>query len=191
MKSTGTYLFTSERLGFRPWIQNDLEEFAAMNADPEVMQHFPKPLSREESQEFLDRLFRHYAKHGYCYFAIETLETGELIGFTGLAYQVYESAFTPATDIGWRLKKSAWHKGYATEAANRCLKYAFEDLKLEKIISTCTNKNRPSERVMQRIGMKKMGEFDHPRLQEFPGLQPCIYYEITRSQWLEKHSSVK
>lgn len=82
MKPDITYLFTSERLGFRPWMHNDLDEFAAMNADPMVMEHFPKPLSRKESAEFLDRLFKHYAAHGYCYFAAEVLENRELIGFT-------------------------------------------------------------------------------------------------------------
>ena len=91
MASYRKYLFTSQRLGFRPWGKDDLEEFAVMNADPEVMEHFPKPLSREESAEFLKRLIEHYRNHGYCYFATEILETGEFIGFTGMAYQTYES----------------------------------------------------------------------------------------------------
>lgn len=177
------YLFTSERLGFRPWSSNDLENFAAMNADSTVMRHFPKPLSREESEDFLDRLFKHYSKHRYCYFAAEVLETGELIGFIGLAYQTYESDFTPATDIGWRLKSSAWGKGYATEGAKRCLQYAFEDLNLEKVISTCPERNKASERVMQKIGMTRMGEFEHPNLQEYPDLQKCLLYEV-KNTWL-------
>lgn len=183
MESATNYLFTSPRLGFRPWVQDDLEEFSAMNADPVVMKHFPKPLSNEESGEFLDRLFKHYSTHGYCYFAAEILETGELIGFIGLAYQTYNSIFTPATDIGWRLKRTAWGKGYATEGAKRCLEYAFEDLKLKRVISTCTQQNQASERVMQKTGMTKMGEFDHPRLQEYPNLQKCVWYQITNEQW--------
>ena len=180
MDVNSNYLFTSQRLGFRPWTPDDLEEFAAMNADPAVMEYFPKPLSREESAEFLDRLFKHQAKHGYCYFAAEVLKSRELIGFIGLASQSYSAPFTPAIDIGWRLKRSAWGNGYATEGAKRCLQFAFEDLQLEKVVSTCPRKNHRSELVMQKIGMKKAGEFDHPNLQEYPVLQKCVWYEIEK-----------
>lgn len=183
MEPATKYLFTSPRLGFRPWFLDDLEEFAAMNADPVVMKHFPKPLNKEESVEFLNRLVKHYSTHGYCYFAVEIKERGEFIGFIGLAYQTFDSHFTPATDIGWRLKKSAWGRGYATEGAKRCLKYAFEDLQLERVISTCTLHNHASEKVMQKIGLTGMGEFDHPRLQEYPKLQRCVLYQIKTEQW--------
>lgn len=97
-----------------------------------------------------------------------------------MAYQNYEANFTPCTDIGWRLKCSAWGKGYATEGAKRCLQYAFNELKLERIISTCIIQNSPSENVMRKIGMKKMGLFKHPRLSEFPAIQECLWYEITK-----------
>lgn len=187
IKAIDNYLFTSERLGFRPWAKADLEEFAAMNADSEVMEYFPKPLSREESAEFLERLLAHYDTHGYCYFATELLETGELLGFVGLAYQTYDADFTPAVDIGWRLKKEFWGKAYATEGAKRCLKYAFEELELEQVISTCPLVNKRSERVMKKIGMIKMGEFEHPRLQENPELQPCVLYRITKKDWRSKN----
>ena len=170
------YLFTSERLGFRPWFEEDLEEFAVINADPLVMKYFPKPLTEEESAEFLHRLIKHYSKHRYCYFATEVLESSELIGFIGLAYQTYDSEFTPAIDIGWRLKPAGWGKGYATEGAKRCLKYAFEELSLQAVVSTCPKKNHRSEAVMQKICMTKIGEFDHPRLQEYPELKRCVLY---------------
>lgn len=75
------YLFTSQRLGFRPWTNDDLGEFSAMNADPRVMQYFPKTLNKDESKDFLDRLHKHNENHGYCYFATEIIETSELIGF--------------------------------------------------------------------------------------------------------------
>ena len=107
----------------------------------------------------------------------EVLETGEFIGFIGLAYQDYETEFTPATDIGWRLKKSAWGNGYATEGARRCLEYAFKDLKLDKIISTCTLNNTKSENVMRKIGMSRKGEFNHPRLKDYPAHEKCSWYE--------------
>lgn len=174
------YLFTSERLGFRAWNDDDLEEFAKLNADPDVMEHFPNILRFEESEDFLKRLHLHFQKYGYQYFAVEILENAELIGFIGMAHQTYDSEFTPNTDLGWRLKKSAWGKGYATEGAKRCIEYAFNELGLEKLIATCTENNIKSEKVMQKIGMKKKGNFLHPKLVEYPSLQKCVCYEISR-----------
>ena len=138
------YLFKSKRLGFRNWMDEDLQEFAKLNADSEVMEHFPETLNKKETKAFIQRLQLHFDKNGYNYFAIEVLETGEFIGFIGLALQNYKTDFNPATDIGWRLKKSSWDKGYATEGAKRCLEYAFIDLNLKKVISTCTENNTNS-----------------------------------------------
>lgn len=174
------YLFTSERLGFRNWSEDDLQEFAEMNADPEVMEHFPNTLTKNESKEFIQRLQKHYKDYGYNYFATEVLETGELIGFIGLAHQQYTSEFTPAVDIGWRLKKSAWKKGYATEGAKRCLTYAFDTLKIARVISTFTINNLKSENVMKKIGMTKLGEFKHPKLKGYPKFEKCFCYEIRK-----------
>ena len=179
------YLFTSDRLGFRNWTVDDTEAFAQINADADVMQYFPKPLTYKETEDFVERLMNHFQKHGFNYFATEILESGELIGFIGLAYQSYESDYTPAVDIGWRLKKSAWGKGFATEGAKRCLKFAFESLELEQLISTCTLMNHPSEKVMQKIGMQKAGLFKHPRLKDYPELENCICYKISKHEWLE------
>jgi len=172
------YIFKSERLGFRNWSKEDLDEFAEINVDSQVMEHFPKPLTKSETEEFIQRLQKHYSERGYNYFATEILGTGELIGFIGLAYQDYETEFNPATDIGWRLKKSTWGKGYATEGAKRCIEYAFNDFKLDRLISTCTENNARSENVMKKIGMAKKGEFNHPKLKEFPDYEKCIWYEI-------------
>ena len=177
------YLITSARLGFRNWEKEGLAEFSKMNADLEVMEHFLNPLSIEESSEFIDRLQRHYAKHGFNYFAVEILETEEFIGFIGLTYQEYESEFTPAVDIGWRLKRSVWGEGYATEGAKRCLQFGFEELGLESIISTCTQKNLKSEKVMEKIGMMKKGEFNHPKLKAYPEYEKCLCYSISKSEW--------
>lgn len=178
------YLFTSKRLGFRNWTTEDVPEFAEMNADDHVMEHFPKPLTPKETAEFVERLQGHYQKKGYSYFAVEILETGEFIGFIGLAFQEYTTAFTPAVDIGWRLKQSAWGKGYATEGAQQCLDHAFNTLKLEKVIATCTLQNVKSEQVMRNIGMQKLGEFEHPKLEAYPAYQRCVCYGITPARWL-------
>lgn len=173
-----SYVFTSDRLGFRNWYDQDLADFTTLNSDPSVMEHFPKTLSRNETVDFMVRLQNHFEKYQFNYFATEIKTTGEFIGFIGLAHQEYLSPYTPATDIGWRLKKEAWKKGYATEGAKRCLEYAFSELQLTKVIATCTLKNTKSEHVMKKIGMIKVGEFLHPKLNNFPDYQSCLCYEI-------------
>lgn len=175
------YILKSERLGFRNWTKSDLTELAKINADPEVMEYFPKLLTEKETSEFIDRLIKHYDNNGYNYFATEILETGELIGFIGLAFQDYKTDFTPAIDIGWRLKKNAWGKGFATEGANKIFEFGFSELNLDKIISTCTEKNSKSENIMKKIGMDKIGEFNHPKLKEYPEYQKCVCYRINKN----------
>ncbi len=105
------YIFITKRLGFRNWRHSDIKEFAKINADSEVMEHFPNTLSEKETENFIERQKKSYQERGYNYFATEILETGELIGFIGLAYQTYEAEFTPAVDIGWRLKKISLGQG--------------------------------------------------------------------------------
>jgi RimJ/RimL family protein N-acetyltransferase len=172
------YIFTSDRLGFRNWTTDDLPELTAMNADVEVMKYFPKLLSWDESSNQLQRMQKRYYDDGYTYFATELKATGEFIGFIGLAYQEYETDFTPATDIGWRLIPSAWGKGYATEGALKCLEFGFKTIGLKKIISTCILQNIPSENVMKKIGMTRKGEFIHPLLSDYPSIEKCVWYEI-------------
>lgn len=173
-----SYLFTSERLGFRKWKTEDIEEFAALNSDVEVMEHFPKTLSRQEVEKLIEDLKSHFVENGFTYYATEILASKEFIGMIGLAFQKYETEFTPAIDIGWRLKRSAWGKGYATEGAKRCLAYAFDDLGIERIISVCTIGNIKSEKVMKKIGMKKVGTFNHPEMIDHPAYQQHFCYEI-------------
>ena len=176
------YIFESDRLGFRKWTNNDLRILSEINSDPDVMEHFPYTLSTKESEDLLKRLINHYNEKGYTYYATEILETGELIGFIGLAYQTYKTEFSPATDIGWRLKKSAWGKGYATEGAKRCLEYAFKVLKINRIFSICTINNSKSENVMKKIGLIKKGEFNHPELIDYPKYKKNIWYEIKNKE---------
>ena len=154
-----------------------------MNSDVEVMEYFPKILTKKENDELFKKLRIHYKKHNYTYFATEILANNKLIGFIGLAYQEYKTKFTPAVDIGWRLKKSAWGKGYATEGAKKCLEFAFNELNLNNVISTCTEKNYKSENVMKKIGMEKIGGFNHPELKEYPEFEKSICYEINKNVW--------
>ena len=186
LKLKKEYIFKSERLRFRNWTENDLKELEIMNSDIEVMEHFPKTLTKKENKELFEKLKLHFKKYNHTYFATEILENNEFIGFIGLAYQEYQTEFTPAVDIGWRLKKSAWGKGYATEGAKKCLEFAFNELNLENIISTCTEKNSKSENVMKKIGMEKIGEFKHPELKKYPEYEKCICYGINKNVWQQK-----
>ena len=171
------YLFCSERLGFRVWNEADTLPFLALNQDAEVMRFFPKTLNLEEVRAFIIRMQELYAQKGYCYFAVEELQTQHFIGCIGLADQTFEAPFTPCVDIGWRLAKEFWNKGYATEGAKRCLDYAFQVLELKQIVALCPQCNLPSERVMQKIGLQKVGTFQHSKLLDFAHLVDCVWYE--------------
>ncbi|MCF6279931.1 MAG: GNAT family N-acetyltransferase [Flavobacteriaceae bacterium] len=176
------YIFTSARLGFRNWKDADLDSMATINADEDVMEYFPSTQSREITTNFIERMQKQFAKNGFCYFAVDILETNEFIGFIGLSKQEYDARFeTPFVDIGWRLSKSTWNKGYATEGAKRCLKYAFETLKLETIYSIATSRNIKSMRIMEKIGMEKHSNFMHPYIANDSELKKCIAYKIDLS----------
>lgn len=172
----GAYIFTSDRLGFRRWQESDHTSLAAMNADPEVMEFFPARQGEQETRAFIRRMQKLFMEKGYCYFAVEKRENREFIGFIGLAIQDFEADFTPCTDIGWRLKKSTWNKGYATEGAKACLSYAFDHFGLEKVFAIAPLVNVKSELVMKKIGMEKVKIFDHPKLLEDKRLKKCVLY---------------
>ena len=173
-----TYIFTSKRLGFRNWKTTDIDILFEINSNEKVMEFFPSIQTKEKTEVFIAKMQNQYAKKGFCYFAVELLETNLFIGFIGLSEQTYESDFTPAIDIGWRLHPKFWNKGYATEGAKRCLEYGFHQLKLEKIIATAPKINLPSIAVMEKIGMQKVKEFRHPLLLDFPDLVDCLLYII-------------
>lgn len=173
------YIFTSDRLGFRNWRESDFEAMCEMNADPVVMEYFPARQGAQESLAFIQRMQKQFEEKGYCYFAVEKKEDREFIGFIGLADQAFEADFTPCTDIGWRLKKGAWHKGYATEGAKACLDYAFDQLGLKEVLAIAPTVNLKSESVMKKIGMQKVKIFDHPKLLNSSRLKKCVLYQKT------------
>ena len=174
------YIFQSPRLGFRNWSDGDIAPFAEINSDPEVMTYFPKPLSFAETKGLVQRLQKYYTDYGYTFYAVDRLEAAEFIGFIGMKYQTFESFFTPCVEIGWRLKRSAWGKGFATEGAKACLNSGFDTLGFLEIYSITAIPNLRSERVMQRIGMEKIGEFDHPSLEEGHVLQRHVIYRTKK-----------
>lgn len=172
------YLFESERLQFRFWKTSDIDWFSRMNEDAAVMRHFPSTLTYDESKGFLNRLIEVQEKNGYCYFAVEEKKSGEAIGFIGITNQIYESDFTPAVDIGWRLMSEFWNKGYATEGANAILAVAKKKWNIDQLISVATLANNQSTHVMKKIGMTYVKSFLHPNLKAYPDMQECVLYTI-------------
>ncbi len=172
------YLFTSERLGFRDWHDDDLEPMAALNADSKVMEFFPSTQSKEQTKAFIERMKAHQKEKGYCYFAVDELSSHQFIGFIGLAYQEYHSPYSPFVDIGYRLAQAFWNKGYATEGSQRCLEWAKKQLQLKDIYSVAILQNKKSMHVMKKLGLSKLGEFDHPGLKDYPAIQRCAIYHL-------------
>lgn len=176
------YVIKTNRLGLRDWLSSDLVPFIKMSQDEDVMEFFPKLLNEEESKNFITRMQLHFKKHGFCYFAVDDLTTDQFIGFVGLLHQNFKSNYTPSVDIGWRLMKSAWGKGFATEAAESCLEYAFSELKLNEVYAFATIKNKGSEAIMKKIGMKYIDTFNHPFLNDYEDLQKCLVYTKNKHQ---------
>jgi RimJ/RimL family protein N-acetyltransferase len=173
---------TTERLLLRGWRDEDRAPFAALNADPEVMEHFPAPLTAAGSDALIDRITAGFDEHGYGLWAVELRATGELVGFTGLAQQTFPAAFTPAVEVGWRLARAAWGHGYATDAATAALRYGFEVVGLDEIVSLTAVTNVRSQRVMQRLGMTRdpADDFDHPNVPEGSPLRRHVLYRLRR-----------
>ncbi len=176
------YLFTSARLGFRCWQKTDTDAMAKINADANVREFFPGIQNYEQTAQFIHRMQQMFADKGYCYYAVDKLDEQEFIGFIGLAEQTFEASFTPCTDIGWRLCKKEWNKGYATEGAQACLGYAFHTLLLPRVYSMAPKINLKSIHVMEKIGMVKVADFIHPLLLSDKRLKECVVYEIMKEQ---------
>jgi len=171
------YIFKSERLGFRNWTEKDTPKMIIINSDSKVMGFFPSLQNKEQTEQFIDRMKSQFLKNGFCYFAVDKLENFEFIGFIGISEQNFEADFTPCIDIGWRLSQKEWGKGYATEGAKKCLDFAFNDIGIKTVKSICPVINVKSERVMEKIGMKKKKIFNHPLLKKYPKLESCVLYE--------------
>lgn len=175
-------IFESERIAFYDWSNPEhVSAMVAINQDEEVMEFFPSTLSEDETLDFVKRNQALFVEKGYCYFACVEKSTRDMIGFIGIYDQNYESEYTPATDIGWRLKPTAQGRGLATEGAMRCLQYAFDDLKFRHIIVIAPEINTPSIAVMERLKMDYLGSFDHPKLASDERLKKCKCYQILKN----------
>jgi ribosomal-protein-alanine N-acetyltransferase len=182
--ATGLIEPGTPRLVLRQWRQHDRTPFAALNADPLVMEHFPDLLTREQSDAMVDRCVEQIQCSGYGLWAVEVRTSGEFIGCVGLAVPTWEAAFTPCTEIGWRLARSAWGHGYASEAAGAALATAFGAVGLQEVLSFTTTRNLRSQQVMQRIAMTRdpSEDFNHPRVADGP-LRRHLLYRISRADW--------
>jgi RimJ/RimL family protein N-acetyltransferase len=184
MRHPGRVLKT-DRLLLRMWREEDREPFARMNADPEVMEFFVSPLTQNDSNAFVDRIEAGFAEHGFGLWAVEEIEASRFIGFTGLSYQTFEAHFTPAVEVGFRLARHTWGKGYAAEAAMEAVRYGFETAGLAEIVSMTAVQNARSRAVMRKLGMTHdpADDFDHPRVPDGHALKRHVLYRLTAEQW--------
>lgn len=177
-------MIETPRLILRPWRESDLELFAEQNADAEVMHFLNGTLSRGESDAYVRRAEQHLADFGYCKWAVEAPGVSALIGAVGLTRVKFEASFTPAVEVAWRLNRRFWGRGYATEAAQASIRDGFERICLDEIVAMTALENIASTRVMERAGMTRMIEFDHPNIGLGNPSRRHILYRVARSDWL-------
>lgn len=174
----------TSRLRLRRWRDSDREPFAALNADPTVMEFYPAPLSRAESDAMVDRIEELFNRQGFGLWAVEITATNTFIGYVGLWPAVFEAHFTPAVEVGWRLTQIHWGHGYATEAGWAATADGFARMGLDEIVSFTAASNDRSQRVMRRLGMTHdpRDDFEHPSLAVGHPLRPHVLYRLARSK---------
>lgn len=185
-----TPTISTSRLVLRSFEEGDLAPFAAMNADPRVMQYFLAPLSRDESDAMVSRILQQFTDQGFGIWAVVEGATREFVGMVGLSIPRFEADFVPCVEVGWRLAQAHWGKGYATEAATASLRFGFEERKLGQIVSFTAATNLRSQKVMQRIGMRRdmTKNFEHPNVPVAHPLRPHVFYRIDRDEWTQSSS---
>jgi ribosomal-protein-alanine N-acetyltransferase len=173
------------RLLLRRWREADREPFAALNADPEVMAHFPEPMTRERSDHMIELIEAEFERNDFGLWALEVVATGRFVGFAGMNEVGFTAHFTPAIEVGWRLARHAWGHGYATEAARAALSYGFEVAGLAEVVAFTSTTNLRSQAVMCRLGMTHdpADDFDHPRLPPRHRLRAHVLYRITAQRF--------
>ncbi len=171
-------MISTERLLLREWREDDRDAWAALNADPEVMEFFPNVLDRHQSDAAFDRIAATLDERGWGLWAADL--DGRFVGFTGLAVPRFEAPFMPTVEIGWRFSREVWGHGYATEAARAVLEHAFADLALPEVVSFTSVGNVRSRRVMQRLGMTRdpADDFDNPGIESGHPLRRHVLYRI-------------
>jgi RimJ/RimL family protein N-acetyltransferase len=171
-------MIETPRLILRPWRESDLAPFAEQNADPIVMRFLRGVLARNESDAYAWRAQQHLADHGFCKWAVEAPGVAPFIRAVGLSNVRFEASFTPAVEVAWRLNRRFWGQGYATEAARAPVQDGFARVGLKEIVAITTLGNLPSQRVMERLGMTRAIEFDHPLIAEDNPLRRHILFRL-------------
>lgn len=177
-------MIETARLRLRQWRAEDNEAFAAMNSNPQVMQYFPNLLTPAESDALIERMKSIIDTQGWGFWAVELKHNQQFIGFTGLHDQPTQFSFSPCVEIGWRLDQAYWGQGYAPEAAQAALAFAFEQLKLDKVVAFTTLDNAKSQRVMHKLNMNKIGKFQHPAIAKDHPLSWHVLYEILAKDFI-------
>lgn len=177
----------TERLLLRHWQERDHVPFAALNADPAVMEHFPAPLSRAQSDALVDREQERLTRDAFGLWAVEVWATGAFAGFVGLAVPPFVAHFTPAVEVGWRLGHEHWGRGYATEGARAALAHGFGTVGLGEVVSFTATVNARSIAVMERLGMHHdpRDDFDHPAIATGHRLRRHVLYRLPAPRWRE------
>jgi predicted N-acetyltransferase YhbS/RimJ/RimL family protein N-acetyltransferase len=177
--------YRTSRLVLRRWKDTDLEAFAQLNADPEVMEHFPGVMDRAASDALVERFEAHFAEHGFGPWAIEVHGGESFIGCVGLVHVGFAASFTPAVELTWRLARRSWGHGYASEAARAVCRFAFAELRLPALVSFTVPANQRSRAVMARLGMTHdpRDDFAHPRFAEGHPLRRHVLYRLSATSW--------
>jgi RimJ/RimL family protein N-acetyltransferase len=179
-------MIVTERLLLRPWRDEDREQYARMNADPMVREFFAGLLTRDQSDAEIDRFQRDYARDGFCMFAAELTATKQFIGVIGLQTMSFTvpGISQPAVEIGWRLAREHWGKGFAAEGARGATRFAFDKLRRPEVVAVTAPANVRSRKVMDNLGMAYLPELDfkHPRVADGHPLQLHVVYLLRNSK---------
>ncbi len=177
-------MLTTERLRLRTWRKEDIEPFAALNADPRVREFFPSTLTPVESAQSVQGIREHFDAHGFGLWAVEVIDGPSFIGFIGLAVPSFATQFTPCVELGYRLAFNYWGRGYATEGAQAALAFGFETLRFAEIVAFTATGNLRSRRVMERLGMTHdaADDFDHPLIPMGHPLRRHVLYRVRRDR---------
>lgn len=172
------------RLILRPWRPGDAGPLAAINTDPEAMRHFAAPMTRAESDAWMARLQSHIDQHGWGFWCVELRDAPGCIGAVGLLHVAFAAPFTPAVEIGWRIAPGLQRQGLAEEAARLALAAGFGPLGLPEVVAFTRAANAPSWRLMEKLGMARGEDFEHPRLPEGHPARPHRLYRLARAAWV-------
>jgi RimJ/RimL family protein N-acetyltransferase len=174
--------FRTERLILRGWKDEDRALFAEMNADPAVMAHFMSVRSRQQSDALVDYIEDQIDDRGYGLFAVERIEDGAFLGFTGFNIAPENTPIAGQMEIGWRLARAYWRLGYAYEAARACIAWFWRHADKDCIVSFTSSTNVPSQNLMRKLGLthRPKLDFNHPAIPPEHRLCPQVVFAVDR-----------